>query len=140
MSNLVKVESLIEKNKELVWECWTNPKHIVKWYFATDDWHTPSANHNFIEGGSFSFRMESKDGSMGFDYAGTYTTINEYEQIEYVLEDGRKVKISFVGIDQHVLVSEQFEVERTNSIDMQEKGWQNILTNFKRYVESIVSE
>jgi uncharacterized protein YndB with AHSA1/START domain len=34
-------------------------------------------------GGVFSSRMEAKDGSMGFDFAGTYTKIIEHKLIEY---------------------------------------------------------
>lgn len=138
MSDLIKVETFIEGDKELVWECWTNPKHIINWYFATEDWHTPKAINDFKVDGLFSFRMEAKDGSRGFDFAGRYKEIYKYKEIRYSLEDGREVDVIFREIDQRVLVTEIFEAELTISIEMQKKGWQSILDNFKLYVDSLI--
>jgi len=33
-------------------------------------------------------------------------------------------------------IVETFEAENTNPIEMQQKGWQSILDNFKNYTES----
>ena len=81
--------------------------------------------------------MEAKDGSMGFDFSGIYDAVNENEYIEYTMEDGRKVNIHFTSNDNQTEVVESFDAEETNSIDMQRDGWQAILNNFKRYVESL---
>ncbi|MES1217059.1 MAG: SRPBCC domain-containing protein, partial [Bacteroidota bacterium] len=77
-----------------VWEYWSTPEHITKWCSASDDWHTPSATNDLRTGGSFSCRMEAKDGSMGFDFGGVYDEVKNSEYIGYTMGDGRKVKIT----------------------------------------------
>ncbi len=119
-----------------IWEFWTKPDHIVNWNFAIPEWHCPRVENDLEVGKSFSYRMESKDGSMGFDYAGTYNRIEPHALIEYVLEDGRTVSIDFKKLDDSVSIVETFEVEDTNTLEQQKQGWQAILENFKKYVES----
>lgn len=121
---------------ERIWEFWTKPEHIVNWNFAILEWHCPKAENNLEVGRPFNYRMEAKDGSMGFDYEGTYTKIQSNTAIEYALEDGRKVNIDFKKEGDAVFVVETFEVEDTNTLEQQKQGWQAILDNFKKYVES----
>jgi len=132
----ITVESTINAPVEKVWEYWTNPLHIVKWNNASDDWHTPHAENDLRVGGSFVSRMEAKDGSMAFDFGGKYDVVTNNEYIEYTLDDGRKVKITFSQDDTATKVVETFEAEETNSNELQKSGWQNILDNFKKYTES----
>lgn len=136
----MKIEVSIQLAASLarVWECWTLPEHIVNWNFASDDWHCPSAVNDIRAGGSFSWRMEAKDGSMSFDFEGTYTQVELHERIEYELGDGRTVEITFASTEQGVLVTEIFEAEDENPAEMQKQGWQAILGNFKKLVESSV--
>lgn len=134
----MKIEISVRVDAPLsrVWECWTQPKHIVNWNFASDDWRCPTAVNDIRSGGSFSWRMEAKDGSMGFDFEGTYTTVEPQELIEYELGDGRNVKITFATTKEGVLVTEIFEAEKENTAEMQKQGWQAILGNFKEMVEN----
>jgi len=119
---------------EKVWKCWKEPQHITQWNQASDDWHTPWAQNDFQVGGKFIFRMEARDGSIGFDFAGTYTKIKEHERIEYTLEDRRKVEVLFSHNGSETSVTEIFEPEQTHPIEIQRAGWQAILDNFKNYV------
>jgi uncharacterized protein YndB with AHSA1/START domain len=132
----VTVQADINAPVETVWACWTGPEHITKWNAASPDWHTPSATNDLRQGGSFASRMEAKDGSMGFDFGGTYTTVVEHEEIAYVMGDGRKVRVTFDGHDGHTHVTETFDAETQNPPEMQRQGWQAILDNFKDYAES----
>ncbi len=132
---IITVESVINAPVEKVWEYWTNPHHITKWSYASDDWHTPWAKNHLKAGGSFSSRMEAKDGSMGFEFGGVYDVVTPHDYIEYTLEDERKLKITFTPEGNATKVVERFEAESENSIDMQKGGWQAILENFKKYVE-----
>lgn len=129
----VSINALVEK----AWNCWTDPKHIVHWNNASDDWHTPLAENDLVVGGKFLSRMAAKDGSMQFDFVGEYTSINLYELIDYVLEDGRNVQISFGFQNGITTVTEIFDIEQQNSIELQRAGWQAILNNFKKYVEAL---
>ena len=119
-----------------VWEYWTDPKHITQWNNASDDWHTPRAENNLKVGGKFNFRMESKDGKLGFDFNGIYDNVTPNAEIAYTIADGRRVTIFFKSSGNETKVSETFETENMNSMDMQRTGWQCILNNFKKYVEA----
>lgn len=134
-NNFIKIETSIDAPIEKVWELFIQPAHIVKWNSASDDWHTVQAKNDLYIGGKFSYRMEAKNGSMGFDFNGTYTRVKPLEYIEYVIEDGRKVKISFIAQVDSIKILEMFEAETVNPIEAQKQGWQSILNNFKRYVE-----
>ena len=134
---LITIEAIVNAPVQKVWDTWNKPEHIIQWCAASDDWHTPRAENDLRVGGSFSSRMEAKDGSFGFDFGGVYDTVKPNELIEYTLGDGRKVKILFNGNGNTTKITETFEAESTNSIDMQKGGWQAILDNFKKYTESL---
>jgi uncharacterized protein YndB with AHSA1/START domain len=133
---IITVQATINAPVEKVWKFWTGPEHIVNWNNASDDWHTPRAENDLKAGGRFLSRMEARDGSSGFDFAGKYTTVEHYRQIEYVLDDGRNVQVIFIPRGNVTTVTEAFEAEQTNTTEMQEAGWQAILDNFKKYTEA----
>lgn len=128
----IKVNSDIAK----VWEYWTNPKHIINWNFATDEWCCPTAENDLKPEGKFSWRMESKDGSIGFNFEGIYEKIIYGELIFYKMSDGREVLVKFEQNGNEVTIKETFDAEGTNSDEQQRAGWQAILGNFKKYIES----
>lgn len=133
----IVVNVSIPRSSSIIWEHWTNPNHIIQWNFATDQWHCPRAENDLKPGGKFSFRMEARDGSMGFDYCGTYSEVVPNEFLVFHLDDGRKVTVKFNETNGQTDVIETFEVEDLNTIDQQKAGWQSILNNFKSYVKSI---
>jgi uncharacterized protein YndB with AHSA1/START domain len=133
---IIAIESTIQASVEKVWDFWTDPDHIIKWNNASADWHTPRAENDLRVGGRFLSRMEARDGSSGFDFTGTYTKVEPLKQISYTLDDGRKVQASFVSMGNVTMVKETFEAEETNTAEMQRNGWQAILDNFKKYVET----
>jgi len=132
----ITVETTVNAPVDKVWEFWTNPVHIVNWNNASDDWHTPYADNNLRPAGKFKTTMAAKDGSLSFDFEGTYTAIQLHRLIEYNIADGRRVKISFIKDGDVTRVIETFDPERTHSIEMQQGGWQAILDNFKKYTEA----
>ena len=131
----VTVENTVNAPVEKVWEFWTVPEHITKWNTALDTWRSPSAKNDLRVGGKFSFRMEAKDGSMGFDFDGVYDKVKKNQLIAYTIGDGRKVKVIFTSQGNSTKVVETFEAENTHSLEMQRDGWQAILNNFKKYAE-----
>ena len=131
----ITIRTTINAPVDKVWKAWTTPDDIIKWNSASDDWHTPRATNDLRVGGSFTSRMESKDGSMGFDFGGTYLAVDEHKTIEYIMSDDRKVKVTFEGDQNQTNVTETFDAEETNPLEMQRDGWQSILNNFKSYVE-----
>ena len=131
----ITVETTIAAPIEKIWQYWTTPQHIINWNFASDDWCAPAAVNDLRAGGKFSFRMEARDGSMGFDLEGIYTVVKTNETIEYILADGRNVKVSFLKNGDKYDVIETFEAEDTNPVELQKGGWQAILNSYKNYVE-----
>lgn len=131
----ITVETKIAAPVAQVWKAYTSVEDIKQWNAASDDWHTPSASVDLREGGAFSSRMEAKDGSMGFDFAGTYTKIVEHKLIAYTFGD-RTAEVEFTQGPKDVLVRVSFDPEQENPVDMQREGWQSILDSFKRYVEN----
>lgn len=131
----IKIETIVNAPIGKVWECWTEPVHIVKWNQASDDWHSPYAENDLRALGKFSFRMESKDGKEGFDFSGTYDVVEPLNFISYTLGDDRKVEITFTEVGNKTEVVEVFEAEHVYPPELQRQGWQSILNNFKKYVE-----
>ena len=132
----IKVTATVKSTIEKVWKTWTSPDDIKVWNTASADWHTTHAEADLRVGGEFLLRMEAKDGSYGFDFKVRYTNIINHEMIEYTLEDGRKVKIEFFPTKEGIKIEETFDPEEQNPLEMQEQGWQSILNNFVKYIES----
>ena len=131
----ISVETIVAAPVERVWRAYTTPEDIKRWNAASDDWHTTSAQVDLREGGAFSSRMEAKDGSMGFDFAGTYTKIVEHKRIDYSFGD-RTARVEFAETPNGVKVRVTFDSESTHSVEQQRQGWQAILDNFRRHVET----
>ncbi|NOU16912.1 MAG: polyketide cyclase [Bacteroidales bacterium] len=133
---VITVWTIVNAPIEIVWENWTTPDDIIKWNNASDDWHSPQAENDLRVGGKFSYRMEAKDGSVGFDLWGIYDKVVINSQIDYTLGDGRKVKVIFGDLGGKTEVVETFEPETENPTELQRSGWQAILDNFKKYTET----
>lgn len=129
----ITVETTIPAPIELVWQTWTSPEDIMQWNAASDDWHTTRSSVDLRVGGAFSSRMEAKDGSMGFDFAGTYTQVVPHQLIECTFGD-RSLLVEFLTGPNAVTVRETFDAEQTFSEEQQRSGWQSILDKFAKHV------
>lgn len=134
----ITVETSVNVSVHKAWEVWSMPHHIMNWCNASDDWHAPAAENDLKENGKFKTTMAAKDGSVSFDFGGTYTKVETNKCIEYVMEDGRRVSIQFADHGKSTTVTETFDPESTNSVELQKSGWQAILNNYKKYAESLV--
>lgn len=133
--NKIKIYTEISANRMRVWNCYTNPIHIVNWNFASEDWCCPKAENDLKVGGVYKARMEAKDGSFGFDFEAVYKELNYLESFIYGFE-GRNIEVRFEKKGNMTKVIIEFDPESENPIEMQKNGWQSILNNFKKYVES----
>ncbi len=142
MRETVSVETTINAPMEKVWPMFNDPAHVTQWNAASPDWHTPKAQNDLKRGGRFTYRMEAKDGSFGFDMGGMYDEVLAGRHIAYTMDDGRKVQINFSTDPEAgtTTVAESFEAEDQHPLEMQRGGWQAILDNFKRYVEREAGE
>jgi uncharacterized protein YndB with AHSA1/START domain len=130
----ITIETIVQAPIDKVWRAYTSPEDIIQWNAASDDWHTTSSSVELRVGGTFSSRMEAKDGSFGFDFAGTYTKIIPNELIEYEFLN-RSASVEFMQINDGVKVRITFVAETEHSVEDQEEGWQAILDKFARHVE-----
>lgn len=131
----ITTETLVKAPIDKVWSAYTTPADIKQWNAASDDWHTTDATVDLRVGGAFSSRMEAKDGSTGFDFAGTYTKVVPNETIEYAFGD-REATVQFVPGADGVTVRVTFDPENEHPVDFQRAGWQAILDNFAKHVEA----
>lgn len=132
----VTVQNTVNAPVDKVWMFWNAPEHITGWAAASDDWHTTRAENDLRAGGRFLSRMEAKDGSFGFDFGGVYDDVKTHAQIACTLDDGRKLVTTFSPAGNTTGLSQTFDAEDTNPIELQRGGWQAILDNFKKYVEA----
>ncbi len=131
----ITIETLVRAPIEKVWRAYTSPEDIIQWNAASDDWHTTSSSVELRVGGTFSSRMEAKDGSFGFDFVGTYTKIIPNELIEYAFGD-RSASVQFMQTSDGVKLRITFVAETEHSVEEQEQGWQSILNKFASHVEA----
>lgn len=132
----ITIETEVLAPPKVVWDAWVTPDHITKWNFAVDEWCCPRAEVDLRAGGRFKYRMEAKDGSMGFDFEGVFTKVAPQQSLHFELGDSRLVTVEFMQTARGTRVSETFEAEDENLAEQQKQGWQSILDNFKRHVES----
>lgn len=131
----ITVETLVAAPLQTVWDSWTTPEDIMAWNAASDDWHTTAARVDLREGGEFSSRMEARDGSMGFDFAGVYTVVAPLSRLEARFGD-REMIVEFIQTAEGVRIREAFDSDGEYPEDMQRQGWQAILDRFKAHTEA----
>jgi len=133
----ITIETTVNVPAAKAWTVMTEPAHVVKWNAASPDWHTPRAENDCRKGGRFTYRMEAKDGSFGFDFGGTYDQVTLQSSYAYTMDDGRTVVVMFIPLGESTRIIETFVAESQNSPELQRSGWQSILDNYKKYAESI---
>lgn len=132
----ITVSTTVNAPLEKVWQNFTLPSRIIKWYHASDDWHTTFVENDVRPDGRFLFRMEAKDGIAGFDFTGTYTKVVQNKELNFTIDDGRIAEVTFNPEGNTVKVVELFEAESLHPEELQRHGWQAILDNFRKHVES----
>ncbi len=132
----ITIKATINVPVEKVWKAWNTPEDIMQWNAADPSWHSPSSENDLRVGGKFKHRMEAKDGSFGFDFEGTYNRVELHKEITYTMGDGRQATTLFTGQNGKTTIQTTFDAESENDPDFQKQGWQVILDNFVKYVES----
>lgn len=139
MSTLTRITVSVHVDRPVatVWKSWTAPEHITQWNAASDDWHCPKASNDLRTGGSFTATMAARDGSFSFEFGGTYDEVRPHERIAYTMGDGRTCDVRFSEENGGTLITETFDAETQNPVEMQRGGWQAILDRFKAYTETL---
>ena len=129
----ITVTTVVRAPLAEVWQAYTTPDDIKLWNAASSDWHTTQAEVDLRVGGKFCSRMEAKDGSFGFDFAGEYTKLIPQQLIEYVFDE-QNVSSNFIESSDGILEIISFDPESIHPEEQQREGWQSILNNFAKYV------
>jgi uncharacterized protein YndB with AHSA1/START domain len=137
MPTRITVTALVHRPVGTVWTCWTDPRHIERWNAASDDWHCPKASNDLRVGGRFTSTMAARDGSFSFDFEGMYDAVEENARIAYTMNDGRTCEVRFEQVAEGTQVTESFDAETENPVELQRQGWQAILDRFKTHVEAL---
>ena len=134
MTDTITVETQVPAPPQSAWNAYTSPEAITRWNQATPEWHCPSAEVDLREGGRHSARMEARDGSAGFDFAGTYEEVDAPRALTLRLDDGRRARTTFEAEGNGTRVRTVFDPEGTHPIEVQRDGWQAILDNYAAHV------
>jgi uncharacterized protein YndB with AHSA1/START domain len=143
MSQII-VSTIISAPVSTVWECFTTPVHVQGWNNASADWECPSATNDLRVGGRFCYVMGAKDKSVEFNFSGVFTVVEKEKCLEYTMcevntepmDNDRRVQVSFQSQGENTIVTETFDPENENPEELQKRGWESILNNFKVYVEN----
>jgi len=73
------LERVIDVPRKLVWEAWTKPEHIVKW-FTPAPWQTVHCELDLRPGGKFHFVMRSPEGQ-DFPHTGCFLEVTPEERL-----------------------------------------------------------
>ncbi|THH40488.1 SRPBCC domain-containing protein [Neolewinella litorea] len=132
----ITVNTTVDAPRSATWHYYTESEHVINWNFASEDWHCPAAVNDLRVGGEFRITMAAKDGSMSFDFEGTYNEVEPEHHIAYTLSNGRQVTVDFQEDSAGTDVTVTFDPEKEHSREMQQDGWQSILDNFRKYAEA----
>lgn len=132
----ITIKANVNADADKAWQYYTQPEHITKWNFASDDWQCPWAENDMKPGGKYIARMEAKDGSMGFDFEAVYDEVNPVDSFTYTMPDGRRVDVTFTENNNSTDVTVVFDPENIHPVEFQQAGWQAILDNYKKYTEN----
>ena len=136
----ITVSVLIHATPERAWKAFTDPKAITEWNVASPDWLCPRAENELRDGGAFCYRMEARDGSLGFDFEGRFLQVSVPNKLHYSLGPDREVIVQFTEEGGRTRVSQSFTPEGTHPLEQQKAGWQAILDNYAKYVEATSHE
>lgn len=139
MTDPITVEAHVPVPPEQAWAAYTDAKAVTRWNFASSDWCCPSAQIDLRVGGRHVARMEAKNGSMGFDFEGTYEEVDAPSALTLRLDDGRCARTTFEPEGGGTCVRTKFEADATQPAEMQRDGWQAILDNYATYVSEMLT-
>ena len=66
--------------RQLVWEAWTNPKHVPKWLLGPSGWTMPVCEIDLRPGGEWHFVWRNADGNE-MEMRGTYREVRPPERL-----------------------------------------------------------
>jgi uncharacterized protein YndB with AHSA1/START domain len=123
--NYVTIERMFDAPVEKVWQLWSTPEGIMKWW-GPAIFTSPECKMDFREGGSYVFCMQDASGNKSYS-GGTYKEIEPMQKIvstdHFTDKDGSRVPASTYG-----LPDEDFPDEFTVTVLFEDMGGKTKLT------------
>ena len=135
----ILIERVIAAPIDLVFDVYTDEKHILHWNRASEDWTTPFAESDPVVGGKFRVGYGSPDGKNDFVFEGTYDVVDRPHQLNYhIAGDARPVAINFSSEGEgKTKVSLELTLETENAEELQRDGWSAILARLDGYIGTL---
>lgn len=123
--------------RKLVFEAWLDAKHLLHWYYASEDWTTPFAESDPRVGGKIRIGFASPDGKNDFVLEGAYNEIVPHERIVFTLADGRPITVTLADKDGKTELTLVLSLETLNSSEQQREGWTLMLVHLENYLNTL---
>jgi uncharacterized protein YndB with AHSA1/START domain len=136
----LRVERSFDASPEEVFDAWTSPEVLERWWAVHPDGKTPVAEVDLRVGGRYRLSMESPDGE-------THTVVGVYREVErpnrllytwqWELDSGEPGEIStvaveFIGRGDHTdVVLEHTGLPDSDSRDRHAQGWSACMDIFR---------
>jgi len=134
--------------REQVFEAWTNPEVLKRWWAAAPTWETPLAEVDAREGGSYRLSMRTDEGDV-HTVRGEFKEVSPPERIAYTWSWEEGPEPAMAGSESSLVVVEFAEdgdgtlVKLTHSgfaneqiRELHVQGWEAVLANLERSVFS----
>ncbi len=146
----LKLERVVPVSPALVWQAWTDPKHVVHW-FTPAPWKTTACEIDLRPGGIFRTVMQSPEGNE-VDSPGCYLLVEPGRRIVFtdaLLPGFRPKETAFmtasIQIEKHTdgtkytaIVKHKNEADRQSHVDMGfHDGWSTALDQLVDYMKSV---
>jgi uncharacterized protein YndB with AHSA1/START domain len=139
----LRLERTYEATPEEVFDAWTNPEVLRRWWATEPGLATPAAEVDLRVGGGYRLSMEGADGAL-HTVRGSYREVSRPERLVYTWaweeEDGSTghestVTVSFIGAGgSTTLVVEHTDLPSAESRDRHGEGWAGCLDSLARNV------
>lgn len=132
-STTLRLERTFDASAEDVFDAWTDPEVLRRWWAANPAWRTPVAEVDLRVGGTYRLSMEDPDAGIFHTVRGEYREVRRPERLVYSWsweeDEGRTghvstVTVEFVEQDERTtVVLEHSGLESAESRDAHGHGW-----------------
>jgi uncharacterized protein YndB with AHSA1/START domain len=139
---VVRIERNYDATAEEVFDAWTNPEVIKRWFIPGDGWQEPSAEVELRVGGRFSVVMRDPEGQP-IEAGGEFTLVERPHRLAYTwtFEDDpsneQLIELEFTerdGVTTVVFVNSNISEKRRR--DQQYDGWSRCFDELERALRS----
>jgi uncharacterized protein YndB with AHSA1/START domain len=144
----LELEHRYAARREQVFDAWTNPDVLERWWAAMPSWETPVAEVDAREGGRYRLSMRTDEGEVHTVH-GEYTEVRPPERLAYTWswEEGpdaamagsehSRVVVDFIEDGGGTLVRLSHRGFASEPIrELHAQGWEAVLANLERSVFS----